>query len=91
MHALDQTWHVACFVCTACNQAFSDGVFQMENDKPYCVAGKLEQQKKIFFSQYSRYFASACSGGGVHLCDLNLGNTDPKNIATVASRWQHCI
>ena len=41
MHALDQTWHVHCFVCTACNQPFRDGVFHLEHDKPYCVAGNI--------------------------------------------------
>ena len=41
MHALNQTWHVTCFVCTACGDSFRDGTFQMENDKPYCIAGTL--------------------------------------------------
>lgn len=50
MHALNQTWHMTCFVCTACSQLFTDGVFQMNNDKPYCV------------NDYNRLFSQTCSG-----------------------------
>ncbi|CAK8675320.1 unnamed protein product [Clavelina lepadiformis] len=52
MHALNQTWHVSCFVCTACNQAFRDGVFHLEHDKPYCV------------SDYNLLFGTMCKGCG---------------------------
>lgn len=50
MHALNQTWHMTCFVCTACSQTFKEGVFQMQNDKPYCVA------------DYNRLFGQTCKG-----------------------------
>lgn len=50
MHALNQTWHMTCFVCTACSQPFTDGVFQMNNDQPYCV------------NDYNRLFSQMCKG-----------------------------
>uniref|UniRef100_H2YS36 Uncharacterized protein n=1 Tax=Ciona savignyi TaxID=51511 RepID=H2YS36_CIOSA len=52
MHALNQTWHVTCFVCTSCNQPFRDGVFHLEHDKPYCVA------------DYNKQFGTLCKGCG---------------------------
>lgn len=50
MHALGQTWHMTCFVCTACRQTFKDGVFQMQEDKPYCI------------TDYNRLFSQTCKG-----------------------------
>ncbi|XP_078489557.1 PDZ and LIM domain protein 7-like [Ciona intestinalis] len=52
MHALNETWHVTCFVCTDCKQAFRDGVFHLHNEKPYCVA------------DYNRLFGTICKGCG---------------------------
>nr|CAB3263408.1 LIM domain-binding protein 3-like [Phallusia mammillata] len=52
MHALNQVWHVTCFVCTACQKPFRDGVFHMENDKPYCV------------EDFNRLFSTMCKGCG---------------------------
>uniref|UniRef100_A0A3Q3M419 PDZ and LIM domain 5b n=1 Tax=Mastacembelus armatus TaxID=205130 RepID=A0A3Q3M419_9TELE len=36
MNALKQTWHVSCFVCTACQQPIRGNMFHMEDGQPYC-------------------------------------------------------
>ncbi|XP_011480095.1 PDZ and LIM domain protein 5 isoform X2 [Oryzias latipes] len=36
INALKQTWHVSCFVCTACQQPIRSNVFHMEDGQPYC-------------------------------------------------------
>ncbi|XP_023275332.1 PDZ and LIM domain protein 5-like isoform X3 [Seriola lalandi dorsalis] len=36
MNALKQTWHVSCFVCTACQQPIRGSMFHMEDGRPYC-------------------------------------------------------
>ncbi|XP_035039846.2 PDZ and LIM domain protein 5b isoform X5 [Hippoglossus stenolepis] len=36
MNALKQTWHVSCFVCTACQQPIRGNTFHMEDGQPYC-------------------------------------------------------
>ncbi|CAJ1070593.1 PDZ and LIM domain protein 5b isoform X2 [Xyrichtys novacula] len=36
MNALKQTWHVSCFVCSACNQPIRGNMFHMEDGQPYC-------------------------------------------------------
>ncbi|XP_053266791.1 PDZ and LIM domain protein 5b isoform X1 [Pleuronectes platessa] len=36
MNALKQTWHVSCFVCTACQQPIRGNTFHMEDGHPYC-------------------------------------------------------
>ncbi|XP_040012982.1 PDZ and LIM domain protein 5b isoform X4 [Xiphias gladius] len=36
MNALKQTWHVSCFVCTACQQPIRGNMFHMEDGRPYC-------------------------------------------------------
>uniref|UniRef100_A0A3P9IXI6 PDZ and LIM domain 5b n=1 Tax=Oryzias latipes TaxID=8090 RepID=A0A3P9IXI6_ORYLA len=36
INALKQTWHVSCFVCTACQQPIRNNVFHMEDGQPYC-------------------------------------------------------
>ena len=48
MHALNQTWHMQCFVCATCGKTFQDGIFHWQNEKPYCVDGK---SKKVFLSE----------------------------------------
>lgn len=50
MHALNKTWHMTCFVCTQCSKPFTDGVFHLENDKPYCV------------EDFNRLFSTNCKG-----------------------------
>lgn len=36
INALKQTWHVSCFVCTACQQPIGGNTFHMEDGQPYC-------------------------------------------------------
>ncbi|XP_061655360.1 PDZ and LIM domain protein 5b isoform X1 [Phyllopteryx taeniolatus] len=36
MNALKQTWHVSCFVCSACQQPIRGNMFHMEDGQPYC-------------------------------------------------------
>ncbi|XP_067341265.1 PDZ and LIM domain protein 5b isoform X2 [Channa argus] len=36
INALKQTWHVSCFVCTACHQPIRGNMFHMEDGQPYC-------------------------------------------------------
>ncbi|XP_071322941.1 PDZ and LIM domain protein 5b isoform X2 [Trachinotus anak] len=36
MNALKQTWHVSCFLCTACQQPIRGNMFHMEDGRPYC-------------------------------------------------------
>ncbi|XP_028273461.1 PDZ and LIM domain protein 5b isoform X3 [Parambassis ranga] len=36
MNALKQTWHVSCFVCTACQQPIRGDMFHMEDGQPFC-------------------------------------------------------
>ncbi|KAG7499089.1 PDZ and LIM domain 5-like isoform X1 [Solea senegalensis] len=36
MNALKQSWHVYCFVCTACQQPIRGNTFHMEDGLPYC-------------------------------------------------------
>ncbi|XP_029371523.1 PDZ and LIM domain protein 5b isoform X3 [Echeneis naucrates] len=36
MNALKQTWHVSCFVCTACQLPIRGNMFHMEDGRPYC-------------------------------------------------------
>ncbi|XP_016894566.1 PDZ and LIM domain protein 5b isoform X2 [Cynoglossus semilaevis] len=36
MNALKQTWHVSCFVCSACQQPIRGNTFHMEDGQPYC-------------------------------------------------------
>ncbi|XP_050928863.1 PDZ and LIM domain protein 5b isoform X2 [Lates calcarifer] len=36
MNALKQTWHVSCFVCTACQHPIRGNTFHMEDGRPYC-------------------------------------------------------
>jgi len=50
MHALNQTWHMQCFVCAACGKPFLDGIFHWQNEKPYCV------------DDYNKIFATFCRG-----------------------------
>lgn len=50
MHALNKTWHMTCFVCSACQEVFKEGVFQMHEDKPYCIP------------HYNEYFGQVCKG-----------------------------
>lgn len=50
MHALNQTWHMKCFVCFECRETFKDGVFQMKGDKPYCI------------KDYNIMFSEKCKG-----------------------------
>lgn len=35
-NALNQAWHVECFVCQYCRKAFTDGAFFEHQGKPYC-------------------------------------------------------
>lgn len=35
-NALKQSWHVSCFVCTACQQPIGGSTFHMEDGQPYC-------------------------------------------------------
>ena len=51
MHALNQTWHMTCFVCAKCGCTFQDGIFHWHNEQPYCVDGEIflinvEQENK---------------------------------------------
>lgn len=50
MHALNQTWHMHCFVCAVCRKPFEDGVFHWQNEQPYCV------------EHYNQMFATFCKG-----------------------------
>ncbi|CAG5112234.1 Oidioi.mRNA.OKI2018_I69.chr2.g6473.t1.cds [Oikopleura dioica] len=50
MHALNQTWHMNCFVCIKCKKPFEDGVFHWQNEQPYCV------------DDYNQLFATFCRG-----------------------------
>lgn len=50
MHALNQTWHMHCFVCVKCRRPFEDGVFHWQNEQPYCV------------DDYNQLFATFCRG-----------------------------
>jgi len=50
MHALNQTWHMQCFVCATCGKTFQDGIFHWQNEKPYCV------------DDYNKIFATFCRG-----------------------------
>uniref|UniRef100_A0A3B4FMK1 PDZ and LIM domain protein 5-like n=2 Tax=Haplochromini TaxID=319058 RepID=A0A3B4FMK1_9CICH len=36
MNALKQTWHVSCFVCSACHLPIRGNTFHMEDGQPYC-------------------------------------------------------
>lgn len=36
VNALDQTWHLNCFVCFKCKNPFEMGVFYAHQEKPYC-------------------------------------------------------
>jgi hypothetical protein len=50
MHALNQTWHMTCFVCVKCKKTFQDGIFHWQNEQPYCV------------DDYNVLFATFCRG-----------------------------
>lgn len=50
MHALNQTWHMTCFVCVKCKKTFQDGIFHWQNEQPYCV------------DDYNALFATFCRG-----------------------------
>lgn len=39
MNALKQTWHVSCFVCSACHLPIRGNTFHMEDGQPYCEKG----------------------------------------------------
>lgn len=36
INALKQTWHVSCFVCSACQRPIGGNTFHMEDGQPYC-------------------------------------------------------
>lgn len=36
VNALKQTWHVSCFVCSACKRPIGGNTFHMEDGQPYC-------------------------------------------------------
>ncbi|RVE65775.1 hypothetical protein OJAV_G00120200 [Oryzias javanicus] len=50
MNALKQTWHVSCFVCTACQQPIRGNTFHMEDGQPYCER------------DYNTLFGTPCNG-----------------------------
>ncbi|KAM6163069.1 LIM domain-binding protein 3 isoform 2-T2 [Rhynchocyon petersi] len=50
MHALRQTWHTTCFVCSACKKPFGNSLFHMEDGEPYCE------------KDYVNLFSTKCHG-----------------------------
>nr|XP_020474273.1 PDZ and LIM domain protein 5-like isoform X2 [Monopterus albus] len=50
MNALKQTWHVSCFVCTACHRPIRGNMFHMEDGQPYCE------------KDYNNLFGANCHG-----------------------------
>ncbi|CAF0724255.1 unnamed protein product [Adineta ricciae] len=49
VHALEQTWHPECFVCTACKKSIGSGSFHVEEGQPYCT------------EDYRRMFQAKCT------------------------------
>ncbi|UJR21293.1 hypothetical protein I4U23_024385 [Adineta vaga] len=44
VHALEQTWHPECFLCTACKKSIGSGSFHVEEGHPYCT----EDYRRMF-------------------------------------------
>ncbi|CAF1236050.1 unnamed protein product [Adineta steineri] len=49
VHALEQTWHPECFLCTACKKSIGTGSFHVEEGQPYCT------------EDYRRMFQAKCT------------------------------
>uniref|UniRef100_A0A672MKG4 LIM zinc-binding domain-containing protein n=1 Tax=Sinocyclocheilus grahami TaxID=75366 RepID=A0A672MKG4_SINGR len=50
INALKQTWHVYCFLCTACQQPIRNNTFHLEDGQPYCE------------TDYYTLFGTSCHG-----------------------------
>uniref|UniRef100_A0A9J7XAA9 PDZ and LIM domain 5b n=1 Tax=Cyprinus carpio carpio TaxID=630221 RepID=A0A9J7XAA9_CYPCA len=50
INALKQTWHVNCFLCTACQQPIRNNTFHLEDGQPYCE------------TDYYTLFGTSCHG-----------------------------
>ncbi|XP_059395929.1 PDZ and LIM domain protein 5-like isoform X4 [Carassius carassius] len=50
INALKQTWHVNCFLCTACQQPIHNNTFHLEDGQPYCQ------------TDYYTLFGTSCHG-----------------------------
>jgi len=56
MHALNQTWHMTCFVCVKCKKTFQDGIFHWQNEQPYCVDGNVFLYRSFFITSFVFFF-----------------------------------
>ncbi|XP_016393429.1 PDZ and LIM domain protein 5-like [Sinocyclocheilus rhinocerous] len=47
INALKQTWHVYCFLCTACQQPIHNNTFHLEDGQPYCETGERPNPRPV--------------------------------------------
>ncbi len=84
MHALNQTWHMHCFVCAVCRKPFEDGVFHWQNEQPYCVERKFlrfKESTECVLIDYNQMFATFCKG-----CNMRVEAGD-QYIEALGESW----